>query len=102
MGSKKIGFFFFLLECNFFIIKFLISFSTFSKTVVLSLQILKTGKDFVLDFLILFFNSLKIGSKKEGFFLFLVEPKGRSVSSPQTVKKHKSFFSLFFFFSRVF
>ena len=55
----------------------------------------ETFREFFFTFLIIFLSSLYMGSKKEGWFRG--EPKGSSVSIPQTVKKLKfSFFPFFF------
>ena len=75
--------------------QFFVSFGKCRNIFLFSLKIVRVRKPFFFNFLIFFFNFLKMGSKSESSFRG--EPKGSSVSIPQTVKKQKSCFCLFFF-----
>ncbi|KAL7149401.1 hypothetical protein ABFS83_05G038200 [Erythranthe nasuta] len=99
--NNRIGFIFdsssliFLKKITLSIIHFFISFETFRSNFVFPLKTIRTRKYFFFNFPIFFSISLKMDLKKEG--RFRGEPKGSSVSIPQTVKKQKSSFSFFFF-----
>ena len=71
------------------IIHLILSFRIFRKPFMLSFRIIRKKKPFFFTFLIFFSSVFWMGSKKKGFFRG--EPKGSSVSIPQTVKKQKFF-----------
>nr|ULF02923.1 NADH-plastoquinone oxidoreductase subunit 5 [Sanicula orthacantha var. stolonifera] len=89
------SFFILLIKGNkpFLITPFFVSFESCRIFLVFSFKILRTWKLFFFIFRISFFTSFKIGLKKEYFWW--VEPKGRLVCVPQTVKKQNFFCSFF-------